>query len=31
MLGGGSVRLGNGHGQFGVDGVGSVGNGRVVG
>lgn len=30
MLGGG-VKLGNGHGQFGVDGVGSVGNARVVG
>jgi hypothetical protein len=31
MLGGGSVKLGNGHGQFGVDAVGSVGNGGVLG
>jgi hypothetical protein len=30
MLGSGRLRLGNGHGQFGVDGVGSVGNGVVV-
>ena len=30
MLGSGRVRLGNGHGQFGVDGVGSVGNSVVV-
>jgi hypothetical protein len=29
--GGGSVKLGNGHGQFGVDGVASVGNGGVFG
>jgi hypothetical protein len=30
MLGGG-VKLGNGHGQFGVDGVGSMGNDGVFG